>query len=208
MNWQAKRRKKQILAAETTSQGPIIQKAPKRIAIIAYLLMGLAGILLIMTVLLTFAEQEVGELAFVIFLVLSLVFWLIGIYLSLVGRHYLYAEDEEKFLLKTIGKLTTIYYKDMLTYQVKHDQLIVTDRRGQQAAVDLRLFAPVKLVGVILSQLNDEIDRLRLLNEDIPDHLFVYQDWLRRYLDWIFTRKGKTNDLYGLHRIYRNPLNG
>ncbi|AMB95064.1 hypothetical protein [Aerococcus urinae] len=183
VNWQAKRRKKQILAAETTSQGPIIQKAPKRIAIIAYLLMGLAGILLIMTVLLTFAEQEVGELAFVIFLVLSLVFWLIGIYLSLVGRHYLYAEDEEKFLLKTIGKLTTIYYKDMLTYQVKHDQLIVTDRRGQQAAVDLRLFAPVKLVGVILSQLNDEIDRLRLLNEDIPDHLFVYQDWLRRYLD-------------------------
>ncbi|WP_198434885.1 hypothetical protein [Aerococcus urinae] len=95
VNWQAKRRKKQILAAETTSQGPIIQKAPKRIAIIAYLLMGLAGILLIMTVLLTFAEQEVGELAFVIFLVLSLVFWLIGIYLSLVGRHYLYAEDEE-----------------------------------------------------------------------------------------------------------------
>ncbi|WP_195853749.1 hypothetical protein [Aerococcus tenax] len=183
VNWQVKRRKKQILAAETTSQGPIIQKAPKRIAIIAYFLLGLAVILLIMTVLLTFAEREVDELAFVIFLSLSLVFWLTGIYLSLVSRHYLYAEDKEKFLVITFGKQTSIYYKDMITYQVKHDQLIITDRRGQQAAVDLRLFAPVKLAGVILSQLNDEIDCLRLLNEDIPDHLFVYQDWLRRYLD-------------------------
>ncbi|KAA9241012.1 MULTISPECIES: hypothetical protein [Aerococcus] len=183
VNWQAKRRKKQILAAETSCQGPIIQKAPKRIAIISYFLLGLAVILLIMTVLLTFAEREVDELAFVIFLALSLVFWVTGIYLSLVGRHYLYAEDQEKFLVKTIGKQTSIYYNEMLTYQVKHDQLIITDRRGQKAAVDLGLFAPVKLAGVILSQLNDEIDRLRLLNEDIPHHLLAYQDWLKRYLD-------------------------
>ncbi|KAA9298499.1 MULTISPECIES: hypothetical protein [Aerococcus] len=185
VNWQAKRRKKQILAAETTSQGPIIQKAPKRIAIIAYLLMGLAVIIFIMTVLLTFAEREVDELAFVIFLSLSLIFWVTGIYLSLVGRHYLYAEDKEKFLVKTISKQTSIYYKDMLTYQVKHDQLIITDRRGQKAAIDLRLFAPVKLARAILSQIDNEIERLRLLNGGIPDHLLVYQDWVRQYLDCI-----------------------
>ncbi|AEA00677.1 MULTISPECIES: hypothetical protein [Aerococcus] len=183
MNWRAKQRKKQIQAAETTTQEPIIQKAPKRILIIAYFLMGLAVILLIMTGLLTFAEQEVDKLAFIIFSVLSSVFWITGIYLYMVDRHYLYAEDDEKFLVKTIGKQVLIYYEEILTYQIKYDQLIITNRQGQQAAVALHLFAPVKLIRVILSQLDDEIDRLRLLNEDIPDNLLVYQDWLRQYLD-------------------------
>lgn len=178
--WQGEKRKKQI--AELGDSSVFIQTPPKRIRWIGFFLMGLAIVLIMTAIVLLYAENLAQDISFIILLAIAAIFLALGFYLYLIDRTYFYAEDSEKCVVKTFRYQETIFYRDIVSYRLGANELIIWDCHGHRVAISLDMFVILKLAEALYGQIDEEIKRLDQSHLEIPDAFYAYRDWFADYL--------------------------